>query len=327
MARVYGERKRSLCWAAFLGPGILRQHGRARRRSHPRLHPQPREGRSETGADEPVALTAALGGSKFQGPRQPPLPPLRAAPILSPRLCRGILTALTRRPWRRSLAVRGYAELAWVRAEAPPHFRPTTGRKNGGSRDLAQRHGEKPFHLNRFRENVQVGREQKERELYTSLPRRILACRSATGRRNVRIILYLFGSIAAHAGVAWGGEIFQLQNGSIPAFSKRLAISSLEGILTGTPIRSNCLFRKKLFGFGPTRINSPSLGTFVAFHMSSAPPPGKIGNRRALAAMRCLANCLHSTSAAIPAGVFSTLPNVSTYSMVTPCSIPQSRGL
>ena len=31
-----------------------------------------------------MALTAALGGSKFQGPRQRPLPPLRAAPILKP---------------------------------------------------------------------------------------------------------------------------------------------------------------------------------------------------------------------------------------------------
>ena len=67
MARVYGERKRNFVGQHFWALGIFRQHGRARRRSHPRLHPQPREGRSETGADEPVALTAALGGSNFRG--------------------------------------------------------------------------------------------------------------------------------------------------------------------------------------------------------------------------------------------------------------------
>ena len=44
---------------AFLpGPGNLRQHGRARRRSHPSVHPQSRERRSEAGADEPLALTS-----------------------------------------------------------------------------------------------------------------------------------------------------------------------------------------------------------------------------------------------------------------------------
>src|SRR5208283_2856791 len=48
-------------------PGILRQHGRARRRSHPRLHPQSREGRSEAGADEPLALTSRLGRLQIQG--------------------------------------------------------------------------------------------------------------------------------------------------------------------------------------------------------------------------------------------------------------------
>ena len=52
--------------AAFLGPGILRQHGRARRGSHPRLHPQSREGRSEAGADEPLALTRRLGRLQIQ---------------------------------------------------------------------------------------------------------------------------------------------------------------------------------------------------------------------------------------------------------------------
>ena len=53
--------------AAFLGPGILRQHGRARRGSHPCLHPQSREGRSEAGADEPLALTRRLGRLQIQG--------------------------------------------------------------------------------------------------------------------------------------------------------------------------------------------------------------------------------------------------------------------
>ena len=70
--------------AAFLGPEILRQHGRARRRSHPRLHPQSGEGRSEAGADEPLALTSRLGRLQIQGPRKRPLLPLRAAPILKP---------------------------------------------------------------------------------------------------------------------------------------------------------------------------------------------------------------------------------------------------
>ena len=83
MARVYGERKRNFVGQHFWARGFF-VNTVGRRRSHPRLHPQPREGRSETGADEPVALTAALGGSKFQGPRQGPLPPLRAAPILKP---------------------------------------------------------------------------------------------------------------------------------------------------------------------------------------------------------------------------------------------------
>ena len=63
MARVYGERKRNFVGQHFLGPGILRQHGRSRRRGHPRLHPQSREGRSEAGADEPLALTSRLSAA------------------------------------------------------------------------------------------------------------------------------------------------------------------------------------------------------------------------------------------------------------------------
>ena len=51
---------------AFLGPGIFRQHGRTRRRSHSRLHPKSREGRSEAGADEPLALTSRLGRLQIQ---------------------------------------------------------------------------------------------------------------------------------------------------------------------------------------------------------------------------------------------------------------------
>jgi putative transposase len=58
MARVYGRAQTQFRGTAFLGPGILRQHGRARRRSHPRVHPQSRERRSEAGADEPLALTS-----------------------------------------------------------------------------------------------------------------------------------------------------------------------------------------------------------------------------------------------------------------------------
>ena len=67
MARVYGERKRNFVGQHFWARGFLRQHGRARRRSHPRRHPQSREGRSEAGADEPLALTSRLGWLQIQG--------------------------------------------------------------------------------------------------------------------------------------------------------------------------------------------------------------------------------------------------------------------
>ena len=46
--------------------GIFRQHGRTRRRSHSRLHPKSREGRSEAGADEPLVLTSRLGRLQIQ---------------------------------------------------------------------------------------------------------------------------------------------------------------------------------------------------------------------------------------------------------------------
>ena len=62
MARVYGERKRNFVGQHFWA----RQHGRTRRRSHSRLHPQSREGRSEAGADEPLALTSRLGRLQIQ---------------------------------------------------------------------------------------------------------------------------------------------------------------------------------------------------------------------------------------------------------------------
>jgi hypothetical protein len=65
--------------ATLLGPRIFREHGRARRGGDPRLHSQSREGRSEAGADEPLALIMPpSGGSKLNGPRQRPLLPLRA---------------------------------------------------------------------------------------------------------------------------------------------------------------------------------------------------------------------------------------------------------
>ena len=61
------ESANAISWGSISGPGILRQHGRARRGSHPCLHPQSREGRSEAGADEPLALTRRLGRLQIQG--------------------------------------------------------------------------------------------------------------------------------------------------------------------------------------------------------------------------------------------------------------------
>ena len=68
-----------------MGPRIFREHGRVRRGGDPGLHSQSREGRSEAGADEPLALiTPPSGGSKLNGPHQRPLLPLRAVHILKP---------------------------------------------------------------------------------------------------------------------------------------------------------------------------------------------------------------------------------------------------
>ena len=84
VARVYGER-RQFRRTTLLGPRLFREHGRARRGGDPRLHPQSRERRSEAGADEPLALIMPpSGGSKFKGPRQRPLLPLRAVHVLKP---------------------------------------------------------------------------------------------------------------------------------------------------------------------------------------------------------------------------------------------------
>jgi putative transposase len=68
LARVYGERKRNFCGPALLGPWVLREHGRPGRTSHPSLHPQSRERRSEARTDELVALTTPpFSGSKLTG--------------------------------------------------------------------------------------------------------------------------------------------------------------------------------------------------------------------------------------------------------------------
>ena len=68
LARVYGERKRNFVGQHFLGPWVLRQHGRPGRRGHPGLHPQPGEGGPEARTNEPLALTTPpSGGSKLTG--------------------------------------------------------------------------------------------------------------------------------------------------------------------------------------------------------------------------------------------------------------------
>ena len=48
LARVYGERKRNFVGQHFWARGVLREHGQLGRRDHPSLHPQSREGGSET---------------------------------------------------------------------------------------------------------------------------------------------------------------------------------------------------------------------------------------------------------------------------------------
>ena len=67
MARVYGERKRNFVGQHFWARGFCVNTVGRQRGSHPRLHPQSREGRSEAGADEPLALTRRLGRLQIQG--------------------------------------------------------------------------------------------------------------------------------------------------------------------------------------------------------------------------------------------------------------------
>jgi putative transposase len=55
MARTYGERKRNFVGQSFWARGLFREHGRARRRGDPRLHPQPREGRPDGWSNESLA--------------------------------------------------------------------------------------------------------------------------------------------------------------------------------------------------------------------------------------------------------------------------------
>jgi hypothetical protein len=67
LARVYGEQAQ-LCGPALLGPWVLREYGRPGRRSHPSLHPQSTERRSEARTDELVApTTPPFSGSKLTG--------------------------------------------------------------------------------------------------------------------------------------------------------------------------------------------------------------------------------------------------------------------
>ena len=62
------ESESETCGPALLGPWVLREHGRPGRRSHPSLHPQSRERRSEARTDELVALTTPpFSGSKLTG--------------------------------------------------------------------------------------------------------------------------------------------------------------------------------------------------------------------------------------------------------------------
>src|ERR1700729_2879217 len=60
--------KAQLCGPALLGPWVLREYGRPGRRSHPSLHPQSTERRSEARTDELVApTTPPFSGSKLTG--------------------------------------------------------------------------------------------------------------------------------------------------------------------------------------------------------------------------------------------------------------------
>jgi hypothetical protein len=57
LARVYGERKRNFISQDFWAKALLRQYSRPGRASDTGVHPQPREGGSEVGATQPLAMT------------------------------------------------------------------------------------------------------------------------------------------------------------------------------------------------------------------------------------------------------------------------------
>ena len=85
MARVYGERKRNFVGQHFWARGFFVNTVGRDEQAIRAVHSQPREGRSEAGTVEPLALTTPpTGGAKFKGPRQRPLLPLRAAQDLKP---------------------------------------------------------------------------------------------------------------------------------------------------------------------------------------------------------------------------------------------------
>ena len=88
--------------AALLGARILvTRSGSTSRPSAPTS--AIKKGRSEAGTVEPLALTAPpLGGSKFRGPRQRPLLPLRAADVA--KVPRSAEDTTSGRRWRRPAA-------------------------------------------------------------------------------------------------------------------------------------------------------------------------------------------------------------------------------
>ena len=70
VARVYGERRRNFVGQHFWARGFFVNTVGRDEGGDPRLHPQPREGRSEARADEPLALIMPpSGGPKLKGPR------------------------------------------------------------------------------------------------------------------------------------------------------------------------------------------------------------------------------------------------------------------
>ena len=84
MARVYGERKRNFVGDDFRpGDSSSTRSGAMRKPSAPTFAIKRRKIKRLEQMNL-WRIHAALGGSKFEGPRQRPLPPLRAAPILKP---------------------------------------------------------------------------------------------------------------------------------------------------------------------------------------------------------------------------------------------------